>query len=138
MRSDFELREKKLIQLTSEQIRIVDFLDDQHTLLEHELALYQRLIPGVRKQMERHGVIYPSGLWGMSLLNNLSETSLIHLIEEIPEGTWELMVHPGYPDLDSPFSGPERLKELKALASPRIRKLLKTRNIQKTTFRDLV
>ncbi len=107
------------------------------SLLGHELALYQRLIPGVRKQMERHGVIYPSGLWGMSLLNNLSETSLIHLIEEIPEGTWELMVHPGYPDLDSPFSGPERLKELKALASPRIRKLLKTRNIQKTTFRDL-
>ena len=110
---------------------------ERFPLLEKELALYRRLVPLAKEKIRQSGLVSPEGLWGMSLLNELTEKSLCRLLEELPDGTWELMVHPGYPDPDSPFSGPERLRELKALASPEIRAVLAARNIQKTTFRAL-
>ncbi|BCA79259.1 ChbG/HpnK family deacetylase [Desulfuromonas sp. AOP6] len=103
-------------------------------LLAREIAFYGRLAPLAAAKIKNSGLFVPDGLLGMSLLNDLTKESLCHILQHVPEGTWELMVHPGYPDTEGSFSGPQRLKELKALASSAVQTLLTTRHIQTTTF----
>jgi len=102
--------------------------------LAGELALYRQLAPTVRTTLHTAGLWTPDGLWGMPLLNRLTETTLRQTITAIPDGTWELMTHPGCHDPHDPFGGPEREAELAALTAPAIRQLLAEHGIELTTF----
>lgn len=102
--------------------------------LAAELALYRQLAPAARQTLSGRGLWTPDGLWGMPLLNRLNETTLAETLARIPEGTWELMVHPGYRDPDDPFGGPEREDELAAVTAPPIRRLISARGIELTRF----
>ncbi len=99
-----------------------------------EVPLYRRLAPPAKRMIEQAGLYAPDGLWGMPYLNRLDRDSLAELLSGIGEGTWELMVHPGFRDAGRPFSGVERERELDALTDPAIRRLLVERNIGLTTF----
>ena len=103
-------------------------------LLARELTLYRQLAPVAAAKINKSGLFAPNGLLGMSLLNDLTHESLCRVLQQAPAGTWELMVHPGYPDTNGAFSGSQRLKELKALASSSFQTLLTTRQIETTTF----
>ncbi|MCP3177005.1 ChbG/HpnK family deacetylase [Desulfuromonas sp. KJ2020] len=103
-------------------------------LLAREMSLYRRLAPMAAAKIKKSGLFAPDGLLGMSLLHDLTKESLCHLFQQLSDGTWELMVHPGYPDREGSFSGPQRLKELKALASSSFQTQLAARQIQTTTF----
>jgi predicted glycoside hydrolase/deacetylase ChbG (UPF0249 family) len=70
----------------------------------------------------------------MPLLNRLEEIPLADTVSRIPQGTWEMMTHPGYRDLHDSFGGPEREMELAALTSPAVRHLLDARGIELTSF----
>lgn len=84
------------------------------------------------------GLLTPDGLMGMPLLNRLDQTRLCHLLENVPEGFWELMVHPGYNcDTGNPFDGPQREVELLALLSPEAKQIIARRNISLCHFGDL-
>ncbi|TLM65560.1 MAG: ChbG/HpnK family deacetylase [Deltaproteobacteria bacterium] len=102
--------------------------------LAAELALYGRLAPAAAATLRAAGLWTPDGLWGMPLLNRLDETTLAATLGSIPAGTWELMTHPGEPDPDDPFGGPQRASELQALTAPAIRDLVAGRGIELTTF----
>jgi predicted glycoside hydrolase/deacetylase ChbG (UPF0249 family) len=69
------------------------------------------------------------------------ESALLRLIDELPPGTTELMVHPGYADqvlasLD-PYVVP-RQWELRALLSPAVRDRLRARAVSLVSFAGLV
>ncbi|MFW6387606.1 MAG: hypothetical protein ACOC0G_02895, partial [Thermodesulfobacteriota bacterium] len=59
------------------------------------------------------------------------------LLQHIPAGCWELMVHPGYEDPGIPFCGTERKAELEALTAVSVREICLQRGIELITFGDL-
>lgn len=105
--------------------------------LGEELALYRRLAPEAARRFREAGARAPEGLWGMPLLERLTEDSLCRTLSRLPAGCWELMVHPGYAESGNPFSGPAREVELQALVSPAVRELIRHRNIRLARFGDL-
>lgn len=105
--------------------------------LGEELALYRRLAPGFVAQVRASELATPDGLWGMPLLNRFNQQRLIALLQELPAGCWELMVHPGYADASSPFSGAARQEELLALTSPLVAAEVQRCAITLINFGDL-
>jgi predicted glycoside hydrolase/deacetylase ChbG (UPF0249 family) len=112
-------------------------IDDPGGELGEEMILYRCLAPAFTAQVRASGLATPAGLFGMPLLNRLNLQNLGDTLRSIPEGSWELMVHPGYPDGDSLFSGEERQEELVALMSPIIAAELHRCGITPITFREL-
>lgn len=113
-------------------------LKDPSDPLAKELALYRQLGHKAKEIIVTAGLLTPDGLMGMPLLNRLDQTSLCKLLENIPEGFWELMVHPGYScDSGNPFDGPQREVELLALLSPEAKQVIARRNISLCHFGDL-
>jgi len=104
--------------------------------LGDEMSLYRRLAPSASAQIDASGLFAPQGLWGMTILDRLDNRALLALLEEMPEGVWELMVHPGYRDAGQPFSGPERVRETLALTDPRMTRLIREKEIRLTNFGD--
>jgi len=99
-----------------------------------ELALYRQRAPAARDILDGMQLWTPDGLWGMPLLNRLNEATLKQTLAAIPDGTWELMTHPGYRDRHDRFDGPERETELTALTAPSICQLIAEHGIELTTF----
>jgi predicted glycoside hydrolase/deacetylase ChbG (UPF0249 family) len=113
-------------------------LKDPSDPLGMELALYRQLGHRAKETIMTAGLLTPDGLMGMPLLNRLDKTSLCNFLENITEGFWELMVHPGYTcDSDNPFDGPQREVELLALLSPEAKQIIARRNISLCHFGDL-
>jgi len=113
-------------------------LKDPIDPLGQELALYRQLGHKAKEIIMTAGLLTPDGLMGMPLLNRLDQTRLCHLLENVPEGFWELMVHPGYNcDTGNPFDGPQREVELLALLSPEAKQIIARRNISLCHFGDL-
>lgn len=110
---------------------------DPDGALGAELRLYRRFGSPMRAGLSRAGLFSPAGIWGMPLLNNLDRVTLMTLLEQIPPGCWELMVHPGDEDPGIPFCGPERRREQDALTCTEVREIIRTRNIRLITFGDL-
>ena len=113
-------------------------LKDPSDPLGKELALYRQLGHRAKETIMTAGLLTPDGLMGMPLLNRLDKTSLCNFLENVTEGFWELMVHPGYTcDSDNPFDGPQREVELLALLSPEAKQIIARRNISLCHFGDL-
>ena len=110
---------------------------DPGGVLGAELALYRRLAPGYAAAVNHAQLCAPAGLWGMPFLDRLDPTALIRILQRLPPGVWELMVHPGYADPALPFSGPSREVELAALTAPAVREIIRERHIRLIAFGDL-
>jgi len=102
--------------------------------LGSELALYRLLAALARQTLHAAGLWTPNGLWGMPLLNRLDTATLAETLAVLPDGVWELMTHPGEPDPDDPFGGPQRAAEVAALTDPGITRLIAKRGIKLTSF----
>jgi predicted glycoside hydrolase/deacetylase ChbG (UPF0249 family) len=112
-------------------------LDPAGTLGE-EMALYRQLAQDAHTAILDARLEAPDGLWGMPLLNHLNKNSHCQLLEDLPEGRWELMTHPGYPcNQGRSFNGPQRQIELQALLSSTAKKILARRKIRLCTFGGL-
>lgn len=106
--------------------------------LADELALYRRLGRDAQATISAAGIRTPDGLWGMPLLDRLDTTRLCQLLNDLPEGHWELMTHPGYPYWQgSAFDGLNRQIELQALLSSEAQEIIARRGVMLTTFGDL-
>jgi len=106
--------------------------------LVEELALYRRLSPTAQATIKAAGIVVPDGLWGMSSLASLGTSQLCRILEQVPEGFWELMTHPGYVwNGGGRFDGRQRQVELEALVAPEPRQVIARRGIQLRTFGDL-
>lgn len=67
-----------------------------------QLRLLQPLKNSLSRQPAvRSGLVHTTdGTVGISATGSLDETSLRNLVQALPEGTWELVCHPGYHDAD--------------------------------------
>jgi hopanoid biosynthesis associated protein HpnK len=83
----------------------------------------------------------PARFYGLSQTGFLDLWTLQSILRSLPEGTSELMCHPGYcdPALKDARTRllAEREEELEALTSIEIKKLVKYQQIQLATYRDL-
>ena len=81
------------------------------------------------------------GTIGIAVTGLLDRDVLTRLIDAMPEGTWELVTHPGYHDRDLSQASTElkqsRAIELDLLTSNDTLTLLQKRNVELISYRDL-
>jgi hopanoid biosynthesis associated protein HpnK len=87
------------------------------------------------------GLVTTNGSLGVAATGALDEALFRLIIENLSEGTWEFVTHPGYNDAE--LSGvrtrlrESRETELKLLTSPGTRELLDSAGAELISFRDL-
>lgn len=94
-----------------------------------------------RQELLQAGLLAPDGTIGIVATGTLGRRSLGFLLENLPEGTWELVCHPGYNDAQLQAI-PTRLRasreqELRTLTAPETRELLAGRDIELISYRTL-
>ena len=102
---------------------------------------FQSMAGKFRRIVEAEGLVTTDGTVGIVLTGFLNRRRLDALIRRIPEGTWELVTHPGYSDAALlPLSAltASRETELALLTSPSTRDLLKQCGVALISYRDLV
>lgn len=93
------------------------------------------------KKVAHAGLYRPENFYGLSQTEFLDAAILSKLLRAVPEGTSELMCHPGYVD-EALLQTRTRLRahretELKALTAPGIRQLLENLGIELIPYRQL-
>jgi hopanoid biosynthesis associated protein HpnK len=93
-----------------------------------------------REAVRHAGMITPDGSFAIVATGALDKRLLRLMVENIPEGAWELVCHPGYNDADLQRV-PTRLREsreqeLNLLTSPSTRDLLAMNRVELTSYRE--
>jgi len=94
-----------------------------------------------RRQVETEGLATTDGTVGIVLTGSLDQQRLCALLRHVPDGTWELVTHPGYdePALRAISSLAEaRQTELQLLTAEQTRRCLQECGIELISFRELV
>lgn len=91
--------------------------------------------------VRKNGLKIPDGNIGIAVTGLMNRELLTRLVESMPEGTWELVAHPGYNDRElsqvRTSLRKSRAVELELLTSPETVDLFRKREIQLISFRDL-
>ena len=86
-------------------------------------------------------MITTDGIIGMVAAGALDEELFRSLIENLPDGTWEFVCHPGYndPELQSLRTRlrKSREQELEILTAPATRELLQRNSVELISYHDL-
>ena len=81
------------------------------------------------------------GTVGIVATGKMDSKMLLAILEALPEGTWELVCHPGYSDAELAAAGTRLMKsrevELEALTSPQVKSLISRRKIGLISYADL-
>lgn len=108
-------------------------------LLE-EACRFASLGRDARKSLRGAGIASSDHFCGLALKGRLDAERLLALLETLPEGTTELMVHPGREPVGAPFSAfssADRERELEALLDPRFRLALQAAGVVLISFREI-
>ena len=93
-----------------------------------------------RKRIAATGIATSDHFRGLLLKGRLDLEGLLGLIGTLPDGTTELMVHPGRVPAEAPFSAfssTDRERELEALLAPRFRLALESAGVILISFREI-
>jgi chitin disaccharide deacetylase len=93
-----------------------------------------------RALSRRYGLVSPDHFLGLAATGRLGATALARLMESVPEGHTEIMLHPGIWDPELEKVGGrlrQRQTEMEALLSPEVRRVVEERNIRLITYHDL-
>jgi hopanoid biosynthesis associated protein HpnK len=106
-----------------------------------QVRFIRRLGSPFRKAVQKAGMRTPDGTFGIVVTGHLDRQLFQGIAENIPEGTWEFVCHPGYLDEDLQAI-PTRLREsrtaeLELLTSRETREVLASRDVELITYRDL-
>jgi predicted glycoside hydrolase/deacetylase ChbG (UPF0249 family) len=93
-----------------------------------------------RDALAQADMMTPDGCIGIIATGGLTLSTFRALIENLPEGTWEFVSHPGHNDADlakirTRLRG-SREKELEILTSEEVRDLLRREQINLVSYRD--
>ena len=93
------------------------------------------------REVKDAGFKTPDGSLGVITTGDVDATLLRALLQNMPDGTWELVCHPGYndPDLDKVRTRlrSSRAQELELLTSPETRRLIDSLGIELITYNEL-
>jgi hopanoid biosynthesis associated protein HpnK len=94
-----------------------------------------------KRNLAEAGLNCPGPFRGLTQTGFLDEDNLVQILKRLPEGTSELMCHPGYADAELLSTGTrllsQRMVELRALSRPEIRKLAGDEGIQFVSYCQL-
>ena len=93
-----------------------------------------------RKILAGMGIVSSDHFRGLTLKGRLDTEGLLKLLETLPGGITELMVHPGRVPAETPFSAfssPDRERELEALLDPRFGLALDRTGVVLVSFREI-
>jgi hopanoid biosynthesis associated protein HpnK len=106
-----------------------------------EVGLLRSLARQFREAVEEAGISTPDGTLAIVATGSLNERLLRLMVENLPDGTWELVCHPGYNDADlqqvHTRLRESRESELRILTSSSTRDLLAANGVEVVTFREL-
>ena len=106
-----------------------------------EFRALQTLARTFRETVKRSGMITPDGTIGIVATGALDKDLFHSLIENLSDGTWEFVCHPGYndPELQSLQTRlrKSREQELQILTAPATRELLQRNYIELISYHDL-
>jgi len=95
-----------------------------------------------RRSVADAGLLTPDGTVGIVATGALDDRLFESIVDSLPEGTWELVSHPGYNDAElgniRTRLRESRAVELRLLTSPEARQLLARSGVQLISYRDLV
>jgi chitin disaccharide deacetylase len=106
-----------------------------------EVGVLRGLARQFREAVQQAGIATPDGTLAIVATGSLNERLLRLMVENLPEGTWELVCHPGYNDVDlraiRTRLHESREQELRILTSASTRDLLLANGVEMITFREL-
>jgi chitin disaccharide deacetylase len=106
-----------------------------------EVALLQKFSGEFRKLVREEGMSTTDGAIGVIATGSLNQRLLHETIHALPEGTWELVCHPGYMDAELSSAGTRLLEqrqvELEALQSKQTRDALARGGIELISYAGL-
>jgi chitin disaccharide deacetylase len=105
------------------------------------VSILNRLGKSFRRSVTSAGLVTPDGTLGIVATGSLDLALFGSIVDSLPDGTWELVCHPGYNDAEL-GSIRTRLREsreveLQLLTSPESRELLARSGVQLISYRDL-
>lgn len=107
------------------------------TLARDGLTFLARI---ARKKARKCGMMVPDHFFGMLSGGNMSETSLAFIVQHLPEGISEIMMHPGSDNavLSSAYSWQYHWQEeLQAVVSPVVRQMVRDKGVHMISFGEL-
>jgi len=106
-----------------------------------EVRILRTFSSKFRDAVSREGFVTPNGTLGIEVTGTLDETLFRAIAENIPEGTWEFVCHPGYNDADLRAANTRlresRETELRVLTLPSAREMLTRKGIELISYREL-
>lgn len=106
-----------------------------------EMSVLRNFARKFQHEVEKHGLRTPDGSLGVLVTGALDLELFTFIADHIPEGTWELVCHPGYNDADLDMVRTRlrasRTRELQVLTSPEARNALACRRIELISYREL-
>ena len=106
-----------------------------------EVGILRGLARQFREAVQEAGIATPDGTLAIVATGSLNERLLRLMLENLPDGTWELVCHPGYNDADlravQTRLRESREQELRILTSSATRDLLAANGIEIVSFREL-
>jgi predicted glycoside hydrolase/deacetylase ChbG (UPF0249 family) len=95
-----------------------------------------------RRKLAATGLHTTDHFLGFRLTDTLDEQNLVAALSKLPEGSTEFMCHPGYLGEElaraSTRLKESRKRELDALTSPAVRRVIEQRSIRLTNYRELI
>jgi len=95
-----------------------------------------------RKSVTDADMLTPDGTVGIVATGAMDARLFEGIVDSLPEGTWELVCHPGYNDAElgniRTRLRESRAEELQLLTSPEAREILNRSGVQLISYRDLV
>ena len=89
----------------------------------------------------QYGLKYPGHFLGLAMTGRLGPRGLRHLIDMLPEGRTEIMVHPGVCDAELTSTGTrlrkQRQVELEGVVDPGVKRAVMEQEIRLISFREL-
>ena len=106
-----------------------------------QLNVLRNFAAKFRGEVESHGLRTTDGSVAVLVTGILDLPLFSKIVDNIPEGTWEFVCHPGYNDADldrvRTRLRQSRAQELELLTSPEAREVLRRRGIQLISYREL-
>jgi hopanoid biosynthesis associated protein HpnK len=106
-----------------------------------KIKLLHLLAGRFREEVARAGMTTTDGTIGIVATGFMDEVLLRRMVEALPEGTWELVCHPGYNDAALKAARTRlrgsRAEELRLLTSPNVREMLARSGVGVISYRDL-
>jgi hopanoid biosynthesis associated protein HpnK len=104
-------------------------------------AAVRAVTPWFESLARKYGLRTPDHFLGLAMTGRLSAAALRQLIDTLPDGTSEIMLHPGICDADLAATGSrlqqQRQLEMDALLSPEAREAVERNGIRLITYREL-